>query len=150
MPHVIKSVLVPFSAEAMFDLVDDVAAYPQFLPWCSHVTLHARDAAETRATIGIRYLGVEQSFTTQNAKARPEHMTMRLVDGPFSALNGAWRFTPLSEDACKIEFSLDYTFSNRVVEQVIGPVMSMIAETFVDRFVARAEALEQRRSHLEP
>ena len=143
MPQVLISVLVPHSATAMFDLVDRVEQYPQFLPWCGAATVHARDAMETRATIGIRYLGVQQSFTTRNIKSRPMQMTLQLVEGPFSALEGAWRFTPLAADACKIEFQLQYAFANALVEQVVGPVMSMIAETFVDRFVARAESLQQ-------
>lgn len=143
MPQVLKSVLVPHAATAMFDLVDRVEHYPQFLPWCGEAVVHARDALETRATIGIRYLGVQQSFTTRNTKSRPQLMTMQLVEGPFSSLEGAWRFTPLAADACKVEFQLQYAFANALVEQVVGPVMSMIAETFVDRFVARAEALQR-------
>lgn len=141
MAHVLKSVLVTHSAEQMFDLVDAVETYPQFLPWCGGSTVISRDETHTEARIDIRYKGVAQSFSTRNAKERPTLMTLTLVDGPFESLTGSWRFTPLTEAACKVEFQLDYRFGNSMVEAVIGPVMSMIAETFVERFVARADAL---------
>jgi ribosome-associated toxin RatA of RatAB toxin-antitoxin module len=144
MPRVLKSVLVMHSASEMFDLVDDVARYPEFLPWCGGARVLQRDDAVTEATIDIRYAGVTQSFTTRNQKSRPHEMTLSLVEGPFQSLDGAWRFTPLNEAACKIEFSLDYRFGNALVESVLGPVMSMVAETFVDRFVTRADALQKR------
>jgi ribosome-associated toxin RatA of RatAB toxin-antitoxin module len=141
MPQVTKSVLVSHSAESMFDLVDDVERYPAFLPWCGGAQVVSRDDTHTQARIEIRYLGVSQSFTTRNSKLRPQHMSLTLVEGPFEDLVGAWQFVALSPAACKVVFQLDYRFANGVIEGVIGPVMAMIAETFVDRFVQRAEAL---------
>lgn len=125
----------------MFALVDAVERYPEFLPWCGGAKVHSRDATHTRATIDIRYLGVAQSLTTHNEKRHPLEMTLALVEGPFQSLSGAWRFTILDADACKVEFSIQYAFASQVVEAVIGPVMAVIAETFVDRFAARADAL---------
>ena len=141
MAHVVKSVLVSHSAELMFDLVDAAERYPEFLPWCGGARVHSRDEGHTEASIDIRYLGVSQTFSTRNAKRRPFEMLIALVEGPFQSLNGCWRFTPLTQTACKVEFALDYAFGNAVIEGVIGPVMSMIAETFVDRFVQRADQL---------
>jgi ribosome-associated toxin RatA of RatAB toxin-antitoxin module len=141
MVHVAKSVLVSHSAEKMFDLVDAVEHYPAFLPWCGGATLHSQDDSHTEASVHIRYLGVTQSFRTHNAKVRPSEMRLSLIDGPFQSLTGAWRFTPLAPEACKVEFLIDYTFANPLVEGVLGPVMATIAETFVDRFVQRADAL---------
>jgi ribosome-associated toxin RatA of RatAB toxin-antitoxin module len=141
MAHVSKSVLVSHSAELMFDLVDDVEQYPAFLPWCGGARVHSRDDVHTDASVDIRYLGVSQSFRTRNTKSRPRQMALALVEGPFQSLTGAWQFTPLTPEACKVEFVLDYAFGNPLVESVIGPVMSMIAETFVDRFVQRADQL---------
>jgi ribosome-associated toxin RatA of RatAB toxin-antitoxin module len=141
MARVEKSVLVAHSAGAMFDLVDAVEHYPQFLPWCGGSEVLSRSEDETTARIDIRYAGVSQSFTTRNTKRRPSSMQLVLVDGPFERLTGAWTFQALSADACKVQFSLDYAFGNSVVEAVLGPVMSMIAETFVDRFVQRADRL---------
>ncbi|MEI6736899.1 MAG: type II toxin-antitoxin system RatA family toxin [Pseudomonadota bacterium] len=146
MPQVIKSVLVSHSAEDMFDLVDAVEHYSAFLPWCGGARIHSRDNDHTLVTIDIRYLGVAHSFTTRNEKHRPAEMTLALVDGPFKSLGGAWHFTALTADACKVEFQLNYTFANAIIEGILGPVMSTIAETFVDRFAARADELALRRS----
>jgi ribosome-associated toxin RatA of RatAB toxin-antitoxin module len=141
MAHVAKSVLVSHSAEKMFDLVDAVEHYPAFLPWCGGATLHSQDDSHTEASVHIRYLGVTQSFRTRNSKVRSSEMRLSLIEGPFQSLTGTWRFTPLTPEACKVEFVLDYAFANPVVEGVLGPVMATIAETFVDRFVQRADAL---------
>lgn len=138
MPQVHKSVLVPHSTELMFDLIDHVEAYPRFLPWCGETEIHLRDQDWTVATIGIDYLGLKSSFTTENRK-QPDMITMELKDGPFRSLNGAWRFTRLAEDACKIEFELEYEFANRALETLVGPVFNKIAGTFVDAFVKEAE-----------
>ena len=141
MPEVSKTVIVAFLPEQIYRLVDEVERYPEFLPWCGGVRVHSRDADHTRATIDIRYLGVAQSLTTHNLKRHPEEMTLALVEGPFASLGGAWRFTALAADACKVEFSLGYTFASPVVAGVIGPVMAAIADTLVDRFAARAAQL---------
>jgi len=125
----------------MFALVDAAEAYPEFLPWCSGATVMLRDETRTRATIHVNYHGVRQSFTTDNAKEPPEKMTIRLVEGPFRILDGEWRFRPLAEDACKVEFRLHYEFSSRILEKLVGPVFSYIANTMVDAFVKRADKL---------
>ena len=141
MSQVAKSVLVPYSAEMMFALVDAVERYPEFLPWCSRTEVLKRDSALTVGTIHIRYAGVSQSFTTENRKEGVEWMRLSLRDGPFKSLSGAWHFAALSEKACKVELNLDYTFSNTLLERAVGPVFGMIAETMIDRFVSRADAL---------
>lgn len=133
-----KSVLIERSAQQMFDLVDRVEDYPQFLPWCSQTRLDYRDDRKTVATLHISYLSVKSHFTTENAKEAPLWMNIRLIDGPFRRLDGTWRFKPLTEHACKIEFQLSYEFSSKMFEKVIGPVFSQIANTFVDAFVKRA------------
>jgi ribosome-associated toxin RatA of RatAB toxin-antitoxin module len=133
-----KSVLIERSARQMFDLVDRVEDYPQFLPWCSQTRLEFRDEKKTVATLFISYLSVKSHFTTENDKEAPLWMSIRLVDGPFRRLEGLWRFKPLAEHACKIEFQLSYEFSSKLFEKVIGPVFSQIANTFVDAFVKRA------------
>jgi ribosome-associated toxin RatA of RatAB toxin-antitoxin module len=133
-----KSVLIAHSAAQMFDLVDRVEDYPQFLPWCNRTELKFRDDRKTAATLHINYHSVKSHFTTENDKEAPLLMSIRLVDGPFRRLEGQWRFKPLSETACKIEFQLSYEFSSRMFEKIIGPVFSHIANTFVDAFVKRA------------
>jgi len=132
-------VLVGYAAQQMFDLVDAVEAYPQFLPWCDRAEVLERDATRTRARIHINYHVATQSFTTENAKDPPHGMTVRLIEGPFRVLDGEWRFTPLRDDACKIDFRLQYEFSGKLLEMLVGPVFSYIANTMVDAFVKRAE-----------
>lgn len=134
-----KSVLVGYSASQMFDLVDAVEHYPEFLPWCSGTNVLVRDAGRTRATINIDYYGVKQRLTTENAKVPPVEMTIKLVEGPFRALDGSWRFRELNEQACKIDFTLHYEFSSRVLEKLVGPVFGYIANTLVEAFIQRAE-----------
>lgn len=142
MPLIDKSVLVPYAAERMFALVEDVPAYPKFLPWCAGADVLSREADRLVATLKIDFKGVKQSFTTENSH-RPDHrlIEMRLKDGPFRTLDGTWRFHPLMEDACKVQLHLHYEFSSKVLETLIGPVFNQIAGSFIDAFTKRAEAL---------
>ena len=141
MAKVQKSVLAGYSASQMFDLVDSVERYPEFLPWCGGTDLLQRDENLTVATIRIDYLQVKQSFTTENAKQAPHSMTLSLKEGPFRSLEGGWRFIELNQSACKIEFHLSYEFSSKLLESVVGPVFSKIADNFVDAFIRRAEKI---------
>jgi ribosome-associated toxin RatA of RatAB toxin-antitoxin module len=141
MPHVEKSALVPYADADMFVLVDAVERYAEFLPWCGGADLIERTDSLTVATIHIDYRGIRQSFTTENAKRRPTEMQMKLRDGPFSRLDGTWRFQALASDACKVSLMLDYGFANALLEKAIGPVFGVIANTMIERFVARADAI---------
>jgi ribosome-associated toxin RatA of RatAB toxin-antitoxin module len=136
-----KSVILGFSAEQMFELVAKVEDYPKFLPWCGGVEIRDQSEHSVVASVAIHYHGIHQSFTTSNVNTRPTSIRMTLVDGPFKTLDGTWTFKPLREDACKVELDLHYEFSSRILEQVIGPVFSMIANSFVDSFCKRAETV---------
>ncbi len=139
MAAVHKSVLLGYSAQQMFALVEKVEDYPKFLPWCGGVQVRERQGDRLVATLQINYHGVRQSFTTENVNTVPTSMQMKLVDGPFKSLDGTWTFKPLRADACKIDFDLRYEFSSRLLEQLIGPVFSIIANSFVDSFCKRAD-----------
>jgi ribosome-associated toxin RatA of RatAB toxin-antitoxin module len=141
MAQVQKTILIQHSASRMFALVDDVKKYPEFLPWCGGVDILKQDDQTTSATLHIAYHGIRQKFTTENHKKYPSLMEIKLKDGPFKHLEGVWRFIELSEDACKIEFMLNYEFANNILEKIIAPVFSHIANTFVDGFVARADVV---------
>ena len=141
MPRFSRSVIVSHSAERMFRLVDGAEDYPLFLPWCSGVTLYERSETVTHARIEIDYKGLRSHVATRNTKRIPEHMRLAFSDGPFDTLEGEWRFQPLGESGCKVEFALEYAFSNRAIEAVLGPVFDHIATTFIERFVERADAL---------
>ena len=134
-----KSVLLLFSAEQMFVLVDNVAEYPQFLPWCGGTSVVELDANRIQATIDINYHHVKQSFTTENVREAAQRIDMKLVNGPFKQLEGSWHFIALTPTACKIEFRLNYEFSNKLLEKLVGPVFHYIASSFVEAFIKRAE-----------
>ena len=140
MQRVKKSVLVPYSAERMFALVDRVEDYPQFLPWCAGTrVLATRDSGKT-ARVDIDYHGVRAHFTTDNVNDPPRSIVVTLKHGPFRHLHGEWRFLALKADACKVEFELAYEFATPVLEKVLGPVFNHIAGTFIEAFVKRAGA----------
>jgi ribosome-associated toxin RatA of RatAB toxin-antitoxin module len=144
MQRVSKSVLVPFSAGAMFELVDRVELYPQFLPWCANArALETRDDGKT-ARIDINFHGVRAHFTTDNVNRAGESIVVTLRDGPFRHLHGEWRFRALAPEACKVEFELAYEFATHVLEKAVGPVFGHIANTFIDAFVRRAESVYAR------
>ncbi len=134
-----KTVLIERTCAQMFDLVDRVEDYAQFLPWCGGADLHERSETRTVATLHINYHGLKSQFSTENDKEAPLRMDIRLRDGPLQHMDGHWKFTPLGETACKIEFRLHYEFSNKLLEKAFGPVFHHIANTFVESFVKRAQ-----------
>ena len=141
MATVEKSVLIDHTAAEMFTLVDDVARYPAFLPWCSSVDVIEKTDSVTAATVHLDFQGISAKFSTVNSKTLPALMTMQLREGMFQKLDGQWAFTPLGESACKVEFKLNYEFSNKVLEVAVGPVFRHIASTLIDAFVKRAAVI---------
>ena len=133
-----RSALVPYTPREMFELVSDIESYPRFLPWCHGARLLSRDVDEVRASIEFAVGGVTRTFTTRNRHQVNKMIEMHLVDGPFSRLNGFWRFDPLGEEGSKIALFLEYDFSNRVLGMVVGPIFGQIANTLVDSFQQRA------------
>lgn len=144
MREIRRQALVAYSAEAMFDLVNDVDAYPEFLPWCKSAAINEegeQDGVRYRiATIEVAKGGISRSFTTRNVLERPRRLQLELVDGPFRHLVGDWRFEPLDENACKVELQLTFEFSSGLMTLVFGPVFNQIGETMLDAFVRRARA----------
>lgn len=145
MPSVNRSALVSYSAEQMFDLVNDVASYPQFLPGCADSRVLESDEQHMKASVQISKAGVQQWFTTQNTLSRGEHILMQLVEGPFSTLSGGWTFKALTEQACKIELNLNFEFSSRLVEMAFGKAFSVIANNMVKAFTERAKEVYSER-----
>lgn len=139
MVEVNRSVLVGYTPAQMFALVERVEAYPRFLPWCGGASAQRPSTERTTATIHIHYRGIRQSFTTDNVLRAPESLEMRLVEGPFRSLDGHWRFTGLGDRGCKVELKLQYEFSSRMLEKLVGPVFNHIADRLVDAFAKRAE-----------
>lgn len=158
MKHVKKSVLLWYSPREMYALVTAVPDYPAFLPWCEKGEILERHDDGVTARVHLAYHGVRHAFTTRNTLEADRRVELKLVDGPFSLLEGDWVFTPLgtppaepadaapaAPKACRVDFELKYAFSSRALELVVSPVFDRIANTFVDAFVKRAEQVYGRR-----
>ncbi len=142
MKSIHKTVLLWHSASEMFALVADVPRYPDFLPWCNEGALLEQQGEVVVARVGMSISGLKKSFTTRNTQVPGRSIKLELVDGPFSHLEGTWEFIPLGgpeQKACKILFTLNYAFSNRTLESLVGPVFDKIAGSLVDAFVKRAD-----------
>jgi coenzyme Q-binding protein COQ10 len=142
-----RSALVPYSAREMFELVADIPSYPKFLPWCGGAQILSREAEDAViASIDIDYHGVHKTFTTRNLLQRDKAMEIRLLDGPFSFLQGFWNFAALGDGASKITLDLEFEVANRLVGTVLTPVFSKLANQLVDSFHRRARALYGERT----
>jgi ribosome-associated toxin RatA of RatAB toxin-antitoxin module len=144
MKTVHKSVLIWHSAGEMYALVTDVAKYPEFLPWCDRSRVIEERADGMTAEVGLAFKGFHKSFTTRNTHVPDREVRLKLVDGPFSHLDGVWSFTPVGNaeegdaHACRVELKLSYGFSNFALQALVGPVFDKIASSLVDAFVKRA------------
>lgn len=142
MKTVCKSVLLWYSPTEMFQLVTDVGRYPEFLPWCSSARVLNTDTNSADVELGIAFHGLKQSFTTRNRHVPDRQVSMQLLNGPFSQLDGDWRFTPIgdgSQRACKVEFTLSYHLDRSTLAKLVGVAFEHIASTMVDAFVKRAD-----------
>jgi ribosome-associated toxin RatA of RatAB toxin-antitoxin module len=138
MPRVERFVYVHYSAEQMFDLVEDVESYPQFLPWCAASSIVADHGGGIDATLDISFRGIRSHFTTRNQHRYPEQIRLELIDGPFRSLTGHWNFIALRAGACKVQLVLDYQFASGLLSRAVAPVFDAIANSLVDSFVERA------------
>ena len=141
MSEISRSALLPYPARFMYDIVNQVEDYPEFLPWCGGARLHHGDDTSLEASIKISVAGVEQWFKTRNSMVPGESIEIELVDGPFKRLQGHWTFTPLDEAGCKIELVLAFEFKRGIAATVIAPAFTRIANTLVDSFCQRAQEL---------
>lgn len=134
-----KSALVSYSAEKLFQLVDDIDAYPDFLPWCNASEVLSRTDDEVKARLDLTKGAIHKSFTTINRMQKNKMIEMRLLEGPFHHFEGFWRFESLEENACKISLDMDFEFSSKMVGLMMGPLFNQIANTLVDSFCKRAK-----------
>jgi ribosome-associated toxin RatA of RatAB toxin-antitoxin module len=141
MKRIARSAIVEHSAAEMYALVEGIEAYPEFLPWCAAAVVHERKPGATRATLTVGLRGLRHSFTTRNENRPGQAIDMRLVEGPFRRFHGDWRFVPLGEHACRIEFTLEYEFSSRTLGRLLAPLFDGIADSMVEAFVRRAAEL---------
>lgn len=138
MESIDRSALLPYTPQEMFDLVTDIESYPLFLPWCQGSRILSSGIDEVRASIDFAVGSMTKSFTTRNRYQLNKMVEMHLVDGPFSRLDGCWRFDPLGDEGCKISLFLEYDFSSHMLSKVVGSVFGHIANSLVDAFQQRA------------
>lgn len=139
MKKITRTALLPYSAQQVFDLVNDVASYPEFLPWCGDAEVVSQTEFEMQAKVTIARAGIKQTFSTRNHLVPGQRIEMNLVDGPFKALKGEWEFKVLDVDACKISFEVEFEVSSGLLNAAIGPIFEQIANTLVDAFCERAK-----------
>ncbi len=140
MSKIERSAYVNYSCEQMFDLVNDIKAYPQFLPGCLSSALVSQTEGTIVATLEVGKGPVKQSFTTKNTLLNQNRIEMNLLEGPFKKLNGVWVFTQLSDDSCKIALSLEFEL-NGMLKLAFGGVFSQVANSMVEAFSNRAKVV---------
>jgi len=141
MKRIARSAIVEHPAQALFALVERIEAYPEFLPWCREARVLERSGRQTLATLTVGLKGLRYAFTTQNESRPPSDIELKLVKGPFRQFAARWRFEPLGERAARIRFEMEYAFSGPLVARALGPLFEHIADTMVDAFKRRADAV---------
>lgn len=136
-----RSALVMHSAEQMFDLVNDVRAYPHFLQGCKSTEVIEEGEGFMLARMVLAKAGLEQSIVTRNELVRPKSLDMKLIEGPFSKFSGVWRFQALSDEACKVTLDMEFEVANRLASIALTALFKQVANTMVDAFVKRAKQI---------
>lgn len=139
MPSIQRNALVAYSASQMYELVNDVEKYESFLPGCVKSEVLEASDKHMLASMVLSKAGVKQTLTTSNTLIKDSSIEMDLSDGPFKSLTGGWRFTPLSDEACKIELQLDFVFSSKLMEIAFGKIFNSLASNMVNAFSQRAK-----------
>ena len=134
MRRVSKSALVPYTAEQMFALVDNVESYPQFLPWCNSAKICSRSDAVLEATLELQKGAVSKTFTTRNSRTEFESINLELLDGPFRYLQGGWKFKNLGDQGCKVSLELEFEFDSAMVDMMFGSFFESTCNSLVDAF----------------
>lgn len=139
MPNVQKNLIVPYTAVQMFDLVNDIEAYPEYLPWCQATEVHERSTEHVKATIHLAKGPLNYSITTSNTMQPHSRINMQYVAGPFKSCNGSWSFLPKSGHESEIIFAMEYQFTNMFTAIAVEPIFNPIANSLIEAFLQRAE-----------
>jgi ribosome-associated toxin RatA of RatAB toxin-antitoxin module len=135
-----RTAVVPFTPAQMYRLVNDVKAYPQFLPWCARADVLAEGPGFMRARLAIRKGPLDYAFTTENRLEEDRSIEMSLVEGPFSKLHGVWRFEP-QPGGCLVRLELEFEFAGRALSAILSKAFKPVADSLVAAFQARAHAV---------
>ncbi len=139
MPTIQRELIVPYSATAMFNLVNDIETYPHFLPWCRHARILEQNQNHINATLVLAKGGLHKAFTTHNQLILNQSIGISLIDGPFKQLTGLWQFTALNETECHIHFDLQFEFSTKLISMMFGPLFQQATTTLIDSFQREAQ-----------
>ncbi|HEX5420808.1 MAG TPA: type II toxin-antitoxin system RatA family toxin [Gammaproteobacteria bacterium] len=145
MPTIHRSAQVPYEAAQMFDLVNDVEAYPEFLQWCRAARIVGRGEGFVDAALDIGIGGIYKSFTTRNSFERPQRLQIDLVSGPFRHLDGLWEFRSLERGGSEVSLSLTFEVVRSPFSVVFSMVFEELARAQMAAFVHRAEALYDKK-----
>lgn len=140
MPSHRETRILPYTPEQMFDLVADVRAYPDFLPWVIALRVRQDAPAETLADMIVGFKGLRETFTSRVAKQRPVAITVDYIEGPLKHLRNEWRFRP-DPRGCAVDFSVDFAFKSRIFERLAGAVFDTALRRMIGAFETRAAAL---------
>ncbi len=148
MPQIRRSLLLPYGADFMYAIVNDVESYPAFLPWCGDARIDAVHEDGIEASLKVDRAGFERWFRTRNRNVTNRSIQMTLVDGPFETLEGGWQFVPLGDSGCRVELSLNFRMKPGLRSAIMSAAFTRIADTMVDSFCQRARELhEQQNTH---
>ncbi len=139
MAQISRSALIGYSAQQMFDLVNDIEQYPQFMHGCRSARVLSSSATELLGELTLAKAGISQTFTTRNTLDAPHTIDMHLEEGNFSSFSAVWCFEPLSESACKVSFDMSFEIKNGLVDLAVGKLVSSAANSLVDALVDRAK-----------
>ena len=140
MTTISRSSLVLFTPDQMFDLVNDVEAYPSFMPWCRNSKIITKTDTVITASLDLAKGGIHHQFSTRNTLVAGESITIELIDGPFQHLEGVWQFAMIGDNqGCRVQLDMDFEFSNRLISIALGPIFTQISGSLVDSFCKRAQ-----------
>jgi ribosome-associated toxin RatA of RatAB toxin-antitoxin module len=134
-----KSVIVPYTQGQMYDLINDIEKYAQFVPYCVNSQVIERSTDEIHASLTFASAGIHKSFSTLNRLQPHKMVEMRLVNGPFKSLEGFWSFEAVENNQCRVSLNLEFEFSTGVLKMLFGPVFNQVASLLVDSFHQRAQ-----------
>jgi len=138
---VVRSALVPYPADRMYALVEDIAAYPEFLPWCTGATVHSRDSKVVEASLDLQRGLIRKTFRTLNTLSPGSAIGLELIGGPFRHLSGGWRFEQLGDDGCKVSLDLEFEFESRITDALFGSYLEEICSSLIESFIRRAQEI---------
>lgn len=139
MAKISRSALVMYSCEKMYDLVNDVEAYPEFIPNCADAKCLSKTDDTMEGALQISKAGISKWFSTVNKLTKNQQIELTLKDGPFKSLSGVWTFIELDEKACKVELNIDFEFSSKMIELAFGGIFNHVVTNMVTAFTQRAK-----------